>query len=75
MFLKRADLIFDPIRVTKIPLSFSIFVKFLPVCNMIFSTDKKFSSPASTKTLGFVVSDLYFNSAVPVTPVLIVGVP
>jgi len=42
---------------------------------MIFFTEIKFSSPDSTETFGFVVSDLYFNSAVRVTTVLTVANP
>ena len=75
LFLKSEDLIPDPIIVTNIPLSFSDFVKNLPTPIFNLLTSLKLWSPASTEMLGFVTSDLYFNSAILVTVVLTLGAP
>ena len=75
LFVKRLDFNFDPIIPTYWPLSFSDLVKFLPFSILSCVTSTKLWSPASTKTLGFVTSDLYLTSAILVTVVLTVAIP
>ena len=75
LFLNKLDFNFDPIIAKNWPLSFSDFVKFLPFSIFNWVTSTQLWSPASTKTLGFVTSDLYFTSAIRVTVVLTVALP